>query len=1209
MSTSSTQMPCPPRYYLNRTQGRSQDDCAVCPAGKYCTIGTSVPMVCPQGYYCITGTSEPEPCPLGTFGNSTGLKMMEDCFTCLPGMYCDGTALTNPSGPCDAGFYCTGGSYTSAPSGSAGTIVYQSSGQYVGGLCNKGGYCPLGSSTSIPCPTGTYNNATGAQSLSECTSCPPGYYCEGNGLSLPTDVCAAGYYCTSGAQTPTQYESPIGYFSAAGAYSPSACPPGTYNNQVRQSQCPSCPPRFYCNNTATIQPAVCPQGYYCPLSTALPLKCPAGTYSNMTGLGAASECLTCPPGSYCQTSGLVQPSGPCLAGYVCTGGATFPNPNGQSFGTVCPVGSYCPSGSALPFPCPLGTYRPNTLGQNITDCTPSPGGTYSNATGLVAPTGVCASGYYCTLQASTPTPTDGTTGNICPIGYYCPQGSPLPLKCVEGTYSGSVGLTQCTQCPAGSYCNGVSTGQYLPCPAGYYCPQGTTSHPLPCPIGSFNNYTGIPSIYNCTVCTPGSYCSQTALTQPSGPCQQGFFCNAGSVNPFGQTTSQLVNGTLSANASLCTAGYYCPTGTYIPIPCPVGTYLPALGGQTMSSCLLCPPGKYCNSTGATVPSGSCSPGYYCQLNNNVAQPTLLTISNGTQLGGGICPVGTYCPGGSSTPLACVAGTYSISVGASQCRYYCPNGTSDYTLYPCAKGYYCPQGTSYIDEYPCPKGTYSNQTGLQNVTQCVFAPGGMYVDVVGAISPGSYTATPTGQTNAFGVIGNQCHIGSYCPEGSSNPVPCPLGTYGSSLQLQNQSSCTTCDPGYICPTSGLTNSTLLCPPGSYCPGGQYSGSQNYCPVGSFCPSGSIVPQPCPAGTFNNNTGQASCQICPARYYCLANSTAPLPCPPGYYCPVQTQYGTQFPCLSGTFSNSALLQSSNECLDCPPGQYCSGLPPTNVSTGFCSSPYFCSRRATSPRPNDTSGGLCSAGYVCLDGASIPNPTDNVTGYACPAGKYCPPGSPYPLGCSPGTYSPLLGAGACLGCQGGFYCPQNTSVPVVCPVGSFCPQNSSQPLPCPIGTYSNNTSLVSAAQCPMCPPAYYCNSTGLIQPSGLCLAGYICTGVNSTFGSICPPGKYCPEGSAIGTPCPLGTYRPNNQGQSVNDCSPSPGGTFTYATGLLAPTGICAPGYYCSLQATTSSPTDGTTGNICPIGYYCPQGSTSPLWCSWAVTVYNLSCWIIL
>ena len=34
-------------------------------------------------------------------------------------------------------------------------------------------------------------------------------------------------------------------------------------------------------------------------------------------------------------------------------------------------------------------------------------------------------GYYCNLRAATPTPTDGTTGNICPQGKFCPEQSPV----------------------------------------------------------------------------------------------------------------------------------------------------------------------------------------------------------------------------------------------------------------------------------------------------------------------------------------------------------------------------------------------------------------------------------------------------------------------------------------------------------------------------------------------------------------------------------------------------------------------------------------------------------------------------------------------------------------------------------------------------------------------------------------------------------------
>ncbi|KDO27716.1 hypothetical protein SPRG_22196, partial [Saprolegnia parasitica CBS 223.65] len=1293
MSTSDTQVACPPRYYLNRTQGRSQDDCAVCPAGKYCTIASTVPTDCPRGYYCITGTSNPEPCPLGTYGNATGLKMMENCLTCLPGMYCDGTALTNPSGPCDAGFYCTAGSYTSAPSGSAGTSGNGQGGQYIGGLCQKGGYCPLGSSTSLPCPAGTFNNATGAQSFSDCTNCPPGYYCQSLGLSLPTDVCAAGYFCVSGATTPTQYESPIGHFSPAGAYSPSACPPGTFNNQVRQSQCANCPARFYCNGTATVQPAVCPQGYYCPASTALPQKCPAGTYSNLTGLAATTDCLSCPPGFFCQTSGLVQPSGPCMAGYTCTGGAMFPNPNGQSYGTICPAGMYCPLGSALPLPCPLGTYRPNTLGQNLTDCTPSPGGTFSNATGLTAPTGVCSAGYYCTSTAFIATPTDGVTGNLCPVGFFCPLGSSSPLKCVEGTYASSLGQALCTPCPAGSFCDGVLTDRHQVCPQGAYCPPSTGASQPPCPVGSFNNGTGLPAITNCTVCTPGSFCASVGLVQPTALCQAGFFCNAGAVNAFGQTTSQLVNGTLSANASSCPSGSYCPVGTYQPVPCPVGTYLPTRGGRQLSDCQLCTPGQYFDTTGAVAPSGPCDPGYFCQHNNAVARPTT-----------------NFCPSGSSAPTLCAAGTYSISTGASQCTpcpagYYCPSGTSDYSGLACPQGFYCPQGTRTMHEYPCPKGTYSNQTMLQNVTQCVYAPGGMYVDIVGAVgqcmsgfyclrgatsvspndqeelwagqcpvgtfcpnatalptpceaghycassdlqkaspcSPGfycvqgSYTPTPTGQVVANGIIGNECPAGTYCPAGTSNPIPCPSGTFSSVKQLGNVTQCLPCSAGYSCPNTGTILPSVPCPPTVYCPGNNV---QVTCPLGHYCPGGVLTaPVPCAAGSFANITGLAACFGCPARAYCGTGTIIPVSCPAGYYCPTNTTFAHEYPCLPGTFSNISALASPLECALCPPGQYCSGLPPTLSPTGPCAPGYFCALGARTRMPVDSTGGVCSDRFVCLGGASVSNPVDGVTGRLCNPGSFCVNGTEQ--ACPLHTYAAIGGQSSCDACPLGRYCPGNTSVPSPCPQRYYCPVGP--PVLCPNGTYGAQMGLELASQCSSCPSGMYCTDGTITGP---CASGYFCKFGNyqpnplnyhqsllpwqQQSGGACPIGYYCTQNTTDPLPCPGNSSRLSPFGTELYDCAACPAGkscldgtvTVDCPVGYYCPYAQlpqpcpkgtvndtafdCPAGSFCLRGAPDASPCPAgtylpTTGGssvsscrVCPAGYECPLGSITPIVC---------------
>lgn len=37
-------------------------------------------------------------------------------------------------------------------------------------------------------------------------------------------------------------------------------------------------------------------------------------------------------------------------------------------------------------------------------------------------------------------PSDGVTGDICPLGYYCPMGSASPLLCPDGTYSNTTGI-------------------------------------------------------------------------------------------------------------------------------------------------------------------------------------------------------------------------------------------------------------------------------------------------------------------------------------------------------------------------------------------------------------------------------------------------------------------------------------------------------------------------------------------------------------------------------------------------------------------------------------------------------------------------------------------------------------------------------------------------------------------------------------------------
>ena len=79
---------------------------------------------------------------------------------------------------------------------------------------------------------------------------------------------------------------------------------------------------------------------------------------------------------------------------------------------------------------------------------------------------------------------------------------------------------------------------------------------------------------------------------------------------------------------------------------------------------------------------------------------------------------------------------------------------------------------------------------------------------------------------------------------------------------------------------------------------------------------------------------------------------------------------------------------------------------------------------------------------------------------------------------------------------------------------------------------------------------------------MPGFVCSnGTNTKYpvnvtkdgGYECPTGYYCPLGSAIGTPCPVGTYNMATRGESLSDCSQCPNSTFNNNTGSTTCT-IC-------------------------------------------------------
>ena len=113
-------------------------------------------------------------------------------------------------------------------------------------------------------------------------------------------------------------------------------------------------------------------------------------------------------------------------------------------------GSYCPAGTAEPYPCPPGTFGATDGLHNESSCTQCLAGSYCESYGLLDVEGDCSAGYYC------PTGSDSRTEVICTTGDFCPTGSDIPVLCPEGTFNPYERLensSQCTPCTEGSYCD------------------------------------------------------------------------------------------------------------------------------------------------------------------------------------------------------------------------------------------------------------------------------------------------------------------------------------------------------------------------------------------------------------------------------------------------------------------------------------------------------------------------------------------------------------------------------------------------------------------------------------------------------------------------------------------------------------------------------------------------------------------------------------
>ncbi|XP_047578782.1 neurogenic locus notch homolog protein 4-like isoform X2 [Lutra lutra] len=353
-------------------------------------------------------------------------------------------------------------------------------------------------------------------------------------------------------------------------------------------------------------------------------------------------------------------------------------------GGPCPPGHFCPVGTGVPLPCPVGTFSDQMLLSMASECLSCPPGHFCGASGLTAPSGPCSPGYFCLEGASSPIPAGHShQWGPCPRGHFCPSGTSHPQPCPAGSYSNLTGRASCFPCPAGYYCpENITTYSRHPCPAGFYCPRGTKyATQFPCPRGYYNPDPLTQSLDSCLPCPPGHHCGQENLTQASGPCDAGWFCvsAAWTSRPFDLDNYTSTNCLCPATATggKCPSGSFCPEGTPEPIPCP--------------------PGSFCATSGLSTPSRPCQAGYFCAEGAESPAPE-------DGLTGAPCPPGTFC------------------------RYYCDSSAGpiqDFSLYPYPQGYFCPLGTAVATLHRCPVGTYGPRRGLRSITECQLCPAGKF----------------------------------------------------------------------------------------------------------------------------------------------------------------------------------------------------------------------------------------------------------------------------------------------------------------------------------------------------------------------------------------------------------------------------------------------------------------------------------------------------
>ena len=633
---------------------------------------------------------------------------------------------------------------------------------------------------------------------------------------------------------------------------------------------------------------------------------------------------------------------PCPAGSFCTGGAP----------TLCPPGSACPPGSITPAPCPSATFAST----GAPTCTPCPAGATSPANSSTA-------------DACLP----------CPAGRFCPVSPLFSYPCKAG-YFGATGGQMAATCsgacsaPPGFGClAGATSPVPVRCPVGHFCPGGSPAPATPCMSPALCNTEGLssepPCVWNANTLVWGACPPFDKLATD----QNGVVYVTGGdlirrVTTFG-VVSTLAGG--GGRDTLFNDG----TGTAVSFDGASAIAVSPVTGDIFCSEIVAgglAPSQYRGRIRritlagvVTTFAGGASTGIFGSgvgTNARFYLPYWISIDSA-----GILYVGEWGrrismidPSGVVSTLATLSAPFSAgALGELRFRpmYFAVDSSRNVFVRDDADDF----GTNVRQIFP--NGTvatvyYKHEReggrGLGFYGQLLVAGNGSLLVVdsgpyLGMITPPGYLFPLSGGGSGFPyplISGYQDGYGTSALFNSLTGVSISTSgviTVADGCHLRSL-TCSPCPATFYC----STGVPLPCPPGSACPLG--TTTPVLCPAGSACPRGTASPALCPPATFSGE-GAVACTPCPASTTSPANSSSsaacapPTTCPAGFFCPESPRYA--YPCLAGYYGGSVNLTNAT----------CSGP---------CSAPH---------------------GFGCLAGATSPVPV------RCPAGHFCPGGSPAP------------------------------------------------------------------------------------------------------------------------------------------------------------------------------------------------------------------------